>query len=53
MMLQKKRFTKKYKKENDWSKKTADEKMNMFKKLKKNNLPVPGENEDMMIIVDK
>lgn len=42
MMLQKKRFTKKYKKENDWSKKTADEKMNMFKKLKNNNVPVPG-----------
>lgn len=41
MNLQKKRFTQKNKKNNDWSKKTADEKLNMFKRLKNNNVPVP------------
>lgn len=41
MMLQKKRFTKQSKKNNHWSKQTADEKMNMFKRLKNNNVPVP------------
>jgi len=41
MGLQKRRFDKKSKKDKDWNKMTADQKLNIFKRLKNNNVPVP------------
>lgn len=40
MMLQKKRFNTKNKKHNGWDKRTADEKLKIFKNIKNNNVPV-------------